>query len=74
MTLFVHLVAVYGSVILAMAVMRREVSADQAFDLSRIEQTYQIELWGEDEEQAEIDAALRAETTLLGKLLENLNG
>ena len=74
LTLFVHLVAVYGSVILAMAVMRGEVTADQAFDLSRIEQTYQIELWGEDEEQAEIDAALRAETTLLGKLLENLNG
>ncbi len=74
LTLFVHLVAVYGSVILAMAVMRGALPADQAFDLSRIEQSYQIELWGEDEEQAEIDAALRVETTILGNILEFLNG
>ena len=74
LTLFVHLVAVYGSAVLAMAVMSKALTPDAAFDLSRIEQSYQIELWGEDEEQAEIDAALRVETTILGNLLENLNG
>ena len=57
-----------------MAVMSKALTPDAAFDLSRIEQSYQIELWGEDEEQAEIDAALRVETTILGNLLENLNG
>lgn len=70
LTLFVHLIAVYGSVVLAMAVMQRALDPETAFDLSRIDHNYQIELWGEDEEQAEIDAALREETKILGNLLE----
>ena len=72
MTLFVHLIAVYGSVILAMAVMLSKLSGKAAFDLSRIDAIYQIELWGEDEEQAEITAALRAETHVLSEILEIL--
>jgi len=72
LTLFVHLVAVYGSVVLAMAVMKDALSAEAAFDLSRIEADYQIELWGEDEEQAEITANLRAETLILGGLVNLL--
>jgi len=70
LTLFVHLIAVYGSVVLAMAVMKRALDPAEAFDLSRVDHAYQIELWGEDEEQAEIDAALREETKILGNLLE----
>lgn len=69
LTLFVHLVAVYGSVVLAMAVMKGALSAEEAFDTSRVDADYQIELWGEDEEQAEITAALRAETKILGGLV-----
>ena len=72
LTLFVHLIAVYGSVILAMAVMLSKLSGKAAFDLSRIDAIYQIELWGEDEEQAEITAALRAETHVLSEILEIL--
>lgn len=72
LTLFVHLVAVFGSVILAMAVMKDALSAEAAFDLSRIDADYQIELWGEDEEQAEIMANLRAETLILGGLVNLL--
>ena len=72
LTLFVHLIAVYGSVILAMAVMRSELSGNAAFDLSRIDAVYQIELWGEDEEQAEITADLRNETQVLSEILEIL--
>lgn len=72
LTLFVHLVAVYGSVVLAMAVMKDALSAEAAFDLSRIDADYQIELWGEDEEQAEITANLRAETLILGGLVNLL--
>ena len=70
LTLFVHLIAVYGSVILAMAVMRSTLSGEAAFDLSRVDAVYQIELWGEDEEQAEITAALRSETRALTEILE----
>jgi len=69
LTLFVHLIAVYGSVVLAMAVMRSALSAEAAFDLSRVDADYQIELWGEDELQAEITAALREETIALGSIL-----
>jgi len=70
LTLFVHLIAVYGSVVLTMAVMGGELSAEDAFDISRVDVDYQIELWGEDEEQAEITAALRTETRDLGEILE----
>lgn len=69
LTLFVHLIAVYGSLILAMAVMEGELKAGKAFDISRLDSLYQIELWGEDEEAAEIVAALKSETEALGKIL-----
>lgn len=70
LTLFVHFIAVYGSVILAMAVMERELKAGKAFDISRLDSLYQIELWGEDEEAADITAALKSETETLGKILD----
>ena len=72
LTLFVHLIAVYGSVVLAIAVMRSALDGEAAFDLSRVDAEYQIELWGEDEEQADITAALRAETRALTDILEIL--
>lgn len=72
LTLFVHLVAVYGSVILSMAVMKGALQSEEAFNLSRIEADYQIELWGEDEEQSEITAGLREETKILGDLVDLL--
>ena len=72
LTLFVHFVAVFGSVVLSMAVMHGELTSAQAFDLSRVDADYQIELWSEDEEQAEITAALREETSVLGSVLDEL--
>ena len=70
LTLFLHLIAIFGSVILAMAVMEKRLSAESAFDLSRLDVAYQNELWGEDEEAAEIARELRRETTRLGEILE----
>jgi len=70
LTLFVHLIAVFGSVIIAMAVMEREITASDAFDVSRLDSLYQIELWGEDEEAADITAALKLETEKLGEILD----
>lgn len=72
LTLFVHLVAVFGSVVLAKAVIKEKLTAEEAFDISRVDAVYQIELWGEDEEQAEITAALREETISLGSTLKAL--
>ena len=73
LTLFMHLTAVYGSVVLAMAVMSGALAPHAGFDLSRIDADHQIELWGEDEEQAEITAALRVETATLGALAQHVS-
>lgn len=46
------LVAISGSLILGLAVTRGRLSAEAAFACSRIDESWQIELWGEDEEAA----------------------
>lgn len=53
---FHDLVALSGSLVLALAVTRGRLSADEAWRLSRIDESWQIEQWGEDEEAAEIVA------------------
>ncbi|MFM7442943.1 MAG: ATP12 family chaperone protein [Tabrizicola sp.] len=57
---FHDLVALSGSLVLALAVTDRRVTAEQAWSLSRIDEDWQISLWGEDEEAAEIAALKRA--------------
>lgn len=54
---FHDLVAISGSLILAFAVTRGRLSAIEAFDLSRIDETWQTEIWGFDEEAAVLEAA-----------------
>jgi chaperone required for assembly of F1-ATPase len=68
LTLFVHLVAVYGSAVLAMAVMDGALDPGEAFDLSRIDEIYRAEVWGVDEDDEAVRIALRAETLTLGNL------
>ncbi|WP_224813508.1 ATP12 family chaperone protein [Hasllibacter sp. MH4015] len=51
------LVTLTGSLVLGLAVSRQRVNAAQAFDLSRIDEDWQIEQWGRDEEA---DAAAEA--------------
>lgn len=70
LTLMVHLTAVYGSAILAMAVLAKHLTGSQAFDLSRLDNLYQIEQWGEDEEALEIATNMAAEVTALCEILE----
>lgn len=60
---FHDLVAILGSLILALGVARGKLSADAAFDLSRIDEHWQAELWGWDEEAAESEAIKRASLT-----------
>ncbi len=56
---FHDLVAISGSLVLALAVTRHAVTAEAAWDLSRIDESWQIALWGEDEEAAETAALKR---------------
>jgi chaperone required for assembly of F1-ATPase len=53
------LVAISGSLILGLAVAEGHLSAQAAFDMSRIDECWQIEQWGEDEEEAELVASKR---------------
>ena len=54
---FHDLVSLSGSLVLAFAVTCEKLTPEQAWDLSRIDETYQSQLWGVDE-----DAAALAET------------
>jgi chaperone required for assembly of F1-ATPase len=54
------LVAITGSLILGLAVARKRLTGEAAFDLSRIDETWQVEQWGEDEEAAQAEAVRKA--------------
>lgn len=57
---FHDLVAMSGSLVLALAVVGGRLAAEEAWTLSRIDEEWQISLWGEDEEAAEVAARKRA--------------
>ena len=57
---FHDLVAITGSLVLALAVARGRLTAEAAWTLSRVDEDWQISLWGEDEEAAESAALKRA--------------
>ena len=50
------LIAISGSLILALAVTHRKLTAEQAWELSRIDEVWQQELWGIDDEAADLAA------------------
>jgi chaperone required for assembly of F1-ATPase len=58
---FHDLVALTGSLVLALAITRGRLGADEAWDLSRIDENWQAELWGQDEEAAETAARKRVD-------------
>ena len=53
--------ATCGSLVIALALLEGRLDADQAFAASQLDESFQIEAWGEDSEQAERRAALAAE-------------
>ena len=63
LTAFHDLVSLSGSLILAFAVIHGRILPEQAWGLSRIDEEWQIEQWGEDEEAQE-HAALKRESFL----------
>lgn len=50
-----------GSLIIALALMEGELDADAAFAAAQLDETFQIERWGEDYEAADRRAALKAD-------------
>jgi len=66
----VHVIAsITGSVVLALAVAGDAISGAQAFALSRIDETYQAEKWGEDAEAAKRAVSLAQELDKAAELM-----
>jgi chaperone required for assembly of F1-ATPase len=65
--------ALFGSAILAIALQRGWLSGEQAFALSRLDEAFQEEKWGVDEEAAERTARLRAEALMLERWFQGLS-
>ena len=53
------LIAISGSLVLALAVTRGRLSLDEAWRLSRIDETWQTELWGVDDDAAALESLKR---------------
>jgi chaperone required for assembly of F1-ATPase len=63
------LTAASGSVILALAVLAGRLDAETAFALSQLDESFQIERWGEDAAAAARRAELRAEVQVAARFL-----
>lgn len=63
-----------GSAVLAFALQRGALSGEAAFDLSRLDEAFQQERWGVDDEAAERTAALAAEARFLERWLAACRG
>lgn len=64
----------YGSALLAMAAVEGILTAEQAFESSRLDEAWQIARWGEDAEAAAATEAKRKEAAALGTWIRALAG
>lgn len=65
LTALVHAVALFGSAVIGLAVERRRIRGADAHDISRIDEEFQIEQWGEDAEARRFAERSRAEAQAL---------
>ena len=63
-----------GSLVIGLALCRGEIDAAAAFEAAQLEESYQIELWGEDREALERREAIRAELVAARRFLDLLQG
>ena len=66
-------VPLFGSAVLAIALLRGWISGEQAFNLSRIDEAFQEEQWGIDDEAAERTARLHVEAAMLDRWFRGLS-
>lgn len=72
LTALAHATTLFGSAVLAFALVRGRLSASEAFALSRIDEDFQAEHWGVDSEAAERAALLASEAEAVGDFLGRL--
>ncbi|HZL60180.1 MAG TPA: ATP12 family protein [Stellaceae bacterium] len=58
-----------GSLVLALALFEGRIGPEEAFAAAELDQTFQIEQWGEDPEQAKRRAGIRAEIDLVSRFI-----
>ncbi len=73
LTVLHTLTAACGSVVIALALLEGRVDAEAAFAASQIDETFQIEAWGEDAEAAARRRALAADIESATRFLSLLN-
>jgi chaperone required for assembly of F1-ATPase len=66
--------AVCGSVAIGLALVERHLDAEAAWQTSQIDETFQIEQWGEDAEAAARRAALKRDIEAIARFLDLLQG
>lgn len=64
--------AACGSLVIALALLERRLDAGEAFAASQLDESFQIEAWGEDKEQAERRAALATEIAAAARFISLL--
>jgi chaperone required for assembly of F1-ATPase len=64
--------AACGSLVIALALLEGRLDAEEAFATSQLDESFQIEAWGEDTEQTERRCALAAEIEAASRLLSLL--
>jgi chaperone required for assembly of F1-ATPase len=72
LTCLAHATAIAASVVIGLALVARRLDAQDAFGISRIDEDFQIERWGEDAEARAAAQARRADLLAVGALLEAL--
>lgn len=65
-------VPLFGSAALAIGVLRSWLGGEEAYDLSRVDEAFQEEQWGIDDEAAERTARLRVEARMLDRWFRGL--
>jgi chaperone required for assembly of F1-ATPase len=63
-----------GSLVLALALLEKRISAEEAFAASQVDETFQIEQWGEDAEATARRAALRVDIAATRRFLDLVRG
>lgn len=74
LTALAHATALLGSAVLALALRRGRLDGEQAFALSQLDEIFQADQWGDDDEAVERRDNMRAETLLLDRWFEALEG
>jgi chaperone required for assembly of F1-ATPase len=68
------IVTISGSLVIALAVLERQIEADTAFDAAHLDELYQAEQWGEDWMAADARALRRADFASACQFLRLLGG